>query len=215
MLFEPTVVFNMASVTDKLATNNSSAGKGTHKRKKSGKKKPADDASTASPIEGSGSKRRNSFEQYPYDEPAVKNLKQSVDMRAAQPIIALDGLCRPGKATQDRMDETPQQAEKRLAKMCGAVTTLLECVGEDFNREGLQATPMRYAKALLFLTKGYQVNINELVNNALFHEGHNEMVVIKDVEIYSLCEHHLVPFTGKVNAGQSVRILLAGTNQKL
>lgn len=82
--------------------------------------------------------------------------------------------------------------------MRGAVRTLLECVGEDPDREGLLDTPSRYAKALLFLTKGYQTNVDSIVNNALFSEGHNEMIVVKDIEIHSLCEHHLVPFNGKV-----------------
>ena len=82
--------------------------------------------------------------------------------------------------------------------MRGAVRTILECVGEDPDREGLLDTPGRYAKALLEFTRGYQVNVESIVNNALFHEGHNEMVIIKDIEVFSLCEHHMVPFTGKV-----------------
>jgi GTP cyclohydrolase I len=81
--------------------------------------------------------------------------------------------------------------------MQGAVRTLLECIGEDPGRDGLLDTPSRYAKALLFLTKGYHAYMEDIVNNALFHEGHNEMVVVRDIEIFSLCEHHLVPFTGK------------------
>ncbi|KAK3617873.1 GTP cyclohydrolase 1 [Elasticomyces elasticus] len=85
--------------------------------------------------------------------------------------------------------------------MYGAVRTLLECVGEDPNREDLLATPSRYAKALLFLTKGYQDNVENIVSNALFHEGHNEMVIVKDIKCYSLCEHHLLPFTGKIHIG--------------
>lgn len=100
--------------------------------------------------------------------------------------------------TQSRIDEGPEQVEKRLERMCGAVRTLLECVGEDPNREGLLATPLRYAKALLFLTKGYKINVEDIVNNALFHEEHNGIVIVKDLEIHSLCEHHLLPFTGKV-----------------
>jgi hypothetical protein len=68
--------------------------------------------------------------------------------------------------------------------MRGAVRTLLECVGEDPDREGLLDTPSRYAKALLFLTKGYQVNVEDIVNNALFREGHSEMVIVKDIEVF-------------------------------
>lgn len=102
--------------------------------------------------------------------------------------------------TQSRMNEKSEQAEQRLERMRGAVRTLLECIGEDPDREGLQATPSRYAKALLFLTEGYQSDITTVLNAALFsHEGHaSEMVIVKDIEIYSLCEHHLVPFMGKV-----------------
>ncbi len=102
------------------------------------------------------------------------------------------------KGTRARLQETPQQAAERLEKMRGAIRTILECVGEDPDREGLLDTPSRYAKAMLFFTKGYQVNVDDLVNNALFNEGHNEMIVVKDIEVNSLCEHHLVPFTGKV-----------------
>jgi len=85
--------------------------------------------------------------------------------------------------------------------MRGAVRTLLECVGEDPDREGILDTPERYAKAMLFFTKGYQENVQDIVNNALFNEGHNEMVIVKDIELHSLCEHHLVPFFGKMHIG--------------
>lgn len=118
--------------------------------------------------------------------------------RSPSPVIDFDGLSRPSLGTRERLEETKEQADKRLSKMCGAVRTLLECVGEDVNREGVLATPERYAKAMLFFTKGYQQNVRDIVNGAIFKEGHNEMVIVKDIEIFSMCEHHLVPFTGKV-----------------
>lgn len=119
--------------------------------------------------------------------------------RSPSPVIDFDGLSKPSRGTRERLEETKEQADKRLAKMSAAVRTILECVGEDADREGLLATPERYAKAMLFFTKGYQQNIRDIVNGAIFAEGHNEMVIVKDIEIFSMCEHHLVPFTGKVS----------------
>ncbi|KAH0593602.1 hypothetical protein MHUMG1_08740 [Metarhizium humberi] len=106
-----------------------------------------------------------------------------------------------GKVARGRIDETPEQVEARLEKMRSAVRTLLECLGKDPDREGLLATPSRYANALLFLTKGYQVNVHNVVNNALFDEEHHEMVIIKGIGFSSLCEHHVLPFTGKIHIG--------------
>jgi GTP cyclohydrolase I len=103
-----------------------------------------------------------------------------------------------GRGTRERKEETPEQATARLQKLSGAVRTILECLGEDPDREGLLGTPERYAKAMLFFTKGYQENVRDIVNDAIFHEGHNELVIVKDIEVFSLCEHHMVPFTGKV-----------------
>lgn len=81
----------------------------------------------------------------------------------------------------------------------GAVTTILEGVGEDPSREGLLRTPHRVAKAYEFLTKGYRADIDDIVNNAIFNEECNEMVVVRDIEFYSLCEHHMLPFYGKAH----------------
>jgi len=125
----------------------------------------------------------------------------TVVTRSPTPVIDFDGLSRPSAGTRERLEESPEQAVVRLDRMRGAVRTLLECVGEDPDREGILDTPERYAKAMLFFTKGYQENVQDIVNNALFNEGHNEMVIVKDIELHSLCEHHLVPFFGKMHIG--------------
>ena len=76
---------------------------------------------------------------------------------------------------------------------------LLNAIGEDPNREGLLRTPLRVAKAWDFFSTGYTQNLDEIVNNALFFEDNKDMVVVRDVEFYSLCEHHLIPFFGKAH----------------
>ncbi|MBF0266813.1 MAG: GTP cyclohydrolase I FolE, partial [Gammaproteobacteria bacterium] len=74
---------------------------------------------------------------------------------------------------------------------------IIASVGEDITRDGLIDTPQRAAKAFQFLTKGYAQNIEEVVNGAIFESDNDEMVLVKDIELYSLCEHHLLPFIGK------------------
>jgi len=84
-------------------------------------------------------------------------------------------------------------------KIESCVHSILEEVGEDPNREGLIKTPGRVARAYEYLSSGYTKNISEIVNGAIFEEEYDEMVTVKDIDFYSMCEHHLIPFYGKVH----------------
>ncbi|KAJ1157066.1 hypothetical protein NDU88_009781 [Pleurodeles waltl] len=91
--------------------------------------------------------------------------------------------------------------EYQLTSLQDAYTSILLGLGEDPARDGLLMTPSRAAKAMQFLTKGYKENIQDILNDALFDEDHDEIVIVKDIDMFSLCEHHLVPFFGKVHIG--------------
>ncbi len=78
---------------------------------------------------------------------------------------------------------------------------IIKSVGEDLTREGLVDTPKRAAKAFQYLTKGYQDDVEKIINNAIFTSDNDEMIIVKDIELYSLCEHHLMPFFGKCHIG--------------
>ena len=91
-----------------------------------------------------------------------------------------------------------QSNEAKIAKL---VRQLLVELGEDPEREGLKKTPARVAKSLTFLTRGYRQNLKAVVNGAYFTSGTNHMVILKDIELYSLCEHHMLPFYGKCAIG--------------
>ena len=89
--------------------------------------------------------------------------------------------------------------EKTTKELAGHIKAILELLGEDTDREGLTKTPERVAKAMQFLTQGYQQNGETIVRSAVFTEPYNQMVIVKDIELFSLCEHHMLPFIGKAH----------------
>nr|XP_057928246.1 GTP cyclohydrolase 1-like [Doryrhamphus excisus] len=103
------------------------------------------------------------------------------------------GLCREEKESDETADES------KASHIEKAYSTILTELGEDLNRDGLLRTPLRAAKAMQFLTKGYKETPQDVLNDAVFDENHEEMVIVKDIDLFSLCEHHLVPFFGKAH----------------
>jgi GTP cyclohydrolase I len=95
-----------------------------------------------------------------------------------------------------KIDQYNPVVIRRIAEKYRAI---LKDIGEDPNREGLQKTPERVAQALQFLTHGYDLNPQEILRSAMFREEYQQMVIVKDIEVYSLCEHHLLPFFGKAH----------------
>jgi len=90
---------------------------------------------------------------------------------------------------------------------------VLELLGEDPAREGLEKTPLRVAKAMQFLTQGYHMNPEEIIRSAMFREDYQQMVVVKDIELYSMCEHHILPFFGKAHVAYIPRHHITGLSK--
>lgn len=99
------------------------------------------------------------------------------------------------------MSQIPALPKETLDKLAKDYRDVLLGLGEDPDREGLLKTPMRVAKAMDFLTHGYRQDPKAILESALFHEDYKQIVVVKDIEIYSMCEHHLLPFFGKAHIG--------------
>ena len=100
------------------------------------------------------------------------------------------------KKGYQKIDQFNQESIDQLAN---SYSTLLTTIGEDITREGILKTPTRAAKAMQFLTHGYDLNPADILKSAMFKDDYSQMVIVKDIEIYSLCEHHLLPFFGKAH----------------
>ncbi len=100
-----------------------------------------------------------------------------------------------------------------IERVAALVNELLLEMGEDPNREGLLKTPDRFAKAMAFLTRGYHQNLEEIINNAIFQAECNNMIIMRDIELYSLCEHHMLPFFGRAHIGYIARDKVIGLSK--
>lgn len=142
---------------------------------------------------GSGLCKDEDDEEYSVAERASGKL--TIEKLKSRYILE-DGIVKKVGAERD-----PATEKLLTADMARHYKALLQDLGEDTSRQGLLKTPERAAKALLFFTKGYQESIADVINDAVFDEDHDEMVIVRDIEMFSLCEHHLVPFMGKVSIG--------------
>jgi GTP cyclohydrolase I len=103
------------------------------------------------------------------------------------------------EAAERRIRSIRRCGAAKLAVMEQSFLDLLEAIGEDPQRQGLQRTPGRAARAFEFLTNGYRQNLDEIVNGAIFESDASEIILVKDIELYSMCEHHLLPFIGRAH----------------
>ena len=99
----------------------------------------------------------------------------------------------------DGYEKIEQYNEAKIASLSEHYKNVIIDLGEDVTREGLEKTPERVAKAMQYLTHGYDLNPAEIIKSAMFTEDHSQMVIVKDIEVYSMCEHHMLPFFGKAH----------------
>lgn len=99
----------------------------------------------------------------------------------------------------DGYEKVEQYNEEKISSLSNHYKNIITELGEDVNREGLEKTPERVAKAMQYLTHGYDLDPAEIIKGAMFAENHDHMVIVKDIELYSMCEHHMLPFFGKAH----------------
>ena len=104
-----------------------------------------------------------------------------------------------GAVVPTRLDSADESATGEYSEFAGLVRRQLELLGEDPERDGLLKTPERVAKSLAWLTRGYGADVHEVIGDALFEAPHESVVMVRDIELYSMCEHHLLPFFGKAH----------------
>lgn len=109
--------------------------------------------------------------------------------------------------------KTEEYCEDVTAKLIEDYTSVLKQLGEDPEREGLLKTPERVAKALQYMTQGYKMDAKDILNSAKFHESYSEMVIVKDIELYSMCEHHMLPFFGKAHVAYIPNGVITGLSK--
>src|SRR5688572_25051748 len=111
---------------------------------------------------------------------------------------------------RERNSMSHQDSDKQLGEH---ITALIKSIGEDPQREGLDRTPERFLKAFRFMTQGYTKSVPEIINGELFEAPYSEMVIVRNIELYSLCEHHLLPFFGKCHVGYLPRGKIIGLSK--
>ncbi|GAV05459.1 hypothetical protein RvY_15591 [Ramazzottius varieornatus] len=157
------------------------------------------DRSYSGTLNSSPSSRRPTLPRFnSFQAPYHRNRAMSID----ETVAAVSNLAAYEEDVEAlELPKGTSSRENLLPKMKETYQDLLKHIGEDPTRPGLINTPERAAKAMMFFTKGYDETIQDVLNDAIFDENHDQMVIIKDIEMFSMCEHHLVPFIGKVSVG--------------